>query len=274
MNGDGERAGAAGRAGQRGTTQRDGVADQGAAREAGAGERGAAERAGAAREAGAGERGAAVRAGAGEQARSRGSVLGLRALAHPLRWKLIDVVGTEGSATATRCAELLAESVASCAYHLGILAKYGYVELVPGQAGREKPWRLTSYRQDLSAEGLGLEGELAGEAATEVFLDHEFARTRERLRTRTVEPPEWREPSRLLGASMWVTAEEFGELSDQLVELAQRYTHRLDKPGERAAGSRLARVFLTTSVAPEPGAAEPGAAEPGAAEPGARQQEG
>jgi hypothetical protein len=213
----------------------------------------------------AGERGAGERAGAGEQAEKRGSVLGLRALAHPLRWKLIDVVGTEGSATATRCAEMLAESVASCAYHLGILAKYGYVELVPGQAGREKPWRLTSYRQDLSAEGLGLEGELAAEAATDVFLDHEFARTRERLRTRTVEPPEWREPSRLLGASMWVTAEEFSELSDQLVELAQRYTQRLDEPGERLAGTRLARVFLATSVAPEPGAGDPGAA---------RQQEG
>jgi hypothetical protein len=64
---------------------------------------------------------------------------------------------------------------------------------------------------------------------------------------------------------MWVTAEEFSELSDQLVELAQRYTHRLDEPGEHPAGTRLARVFLTTSVAPEPGAVEPGAA---------RQQEG
>src|SRR5580700_3772892 len=65
----------------------------------------------------------------------------LRALAHPIRWKLIDVLGSELSATATRCAEVTGESVASCSYHLGILAKYGYIELVPDQPGRETPWR-------------------------------------------------------------------------------------------------------------------------------------
>src|SRR5215467_1998413 len=120
----------------------------------------------------------------------------LRALAHPLRWKLIDLVGTEGSATATRCAEAVGESVASCSYHLGILAKYGYIELVPDQPGREKPWRLTSFRQELSA-GPSLEGELAAEAATEAFLEHEFARTRQLRRHRSTEPAEWQEASLL-----------------------------------------------------------------------------
>jgi hypothetical protein len=194
-------------------------------------------------------------AGARQVAESQRSALGLRALAHPLRWKLIDLLGTEGSATATRCAEALAESVASCAYHLGILAKYGYVELVPGQAGREKPWRLTSHRQDLSAEGLGLgvEGELAAEAAMEAFLDHEFARTRERLRTRSLEPDEWRDSCRALGSSMWVTAEEFRELAEQMTEVATRYGDRDDLPPDaRPADARLVRIFFNTSVAPQP----------------------
>jgi hypothetical protein len=191
---------------------------------------------------------------------SKARALALRALAHPLRWKLIDLLGTEGSATATRCAQVLGESVASCAYHLGILAKYGYTELVPDQAGREKPWRLTSYRQDLSAKGLGVEGELAERAATESFLDHEIERTKERLRARRLEPAEWREPSRLIGSSMWVTADEFALFSEQLLELAVRYADRLDHPGSRPPGARLARVFISTSVLPEPG--------------GARQQEG
>ena len=200
--------------------------------------------------------GRAERPGAGEGAERMRSALGLRALAHPLRWKLIDLLGTEGSATATRCAEALGESVASCAYHLGILAKYGYTELVPDQAGREKPWRLTSYRQDLSAEGLGVEGEVAAQAATESFLDHEFARTRERLRSRRREPAEWREPSRLLGSSMWVTAEEYARLSDELQQIAVRYAGRYDDPGSRPPGARLARMFVSTSVAPEPGATD------------------
>ena len=102
----------------------------------------------------------------------------LRALAHPLRWKLIDLIGSETTATATRCAEVLGESVASCSYHIGMLAKYGYIEQVPERAGREKPWRLTSPDQDLRPLGLDVEGELAAEAALEVFLDHETERTK------------------------------------------------------------------------------------------------
>src|SRR6476661_3980084 len=49
----------------------------------------------------------------------------LRALAHPLRWRLIDLLDSTGQATATQCAEALGETVASCAYHLSILGKYG-----------------------------------------------------------------------------------------------------------------------------------------------------
>jgi Helix-turn-helix domain len=181
--------------------------------------------------------------------------LALRALAHPVRWKLIDLLGSERSATATRCAEVLGESVASCSYHLGILAKYGYIELVPDQVGREKPWRLTSNRQDLSGEGLGVEGELAAEAATEAFLDHELARTKYRRRRRSLEPTEWREASKMLGSTMWVTAGELREISEELTLIAQRYLGRYEDPDRRPAGAREARVFFTTSVAPEPSSA-------------------
>ena len=87
----------------------------------------------------------------------------LRALAHPLRWKLIDVLGSENGATATRCAlATLGESVASCSYHLGMLAKYGYIEEVPDRPGREKPWRLTRPDQQLTPPGLDLDGGARG----------------------------------------------------------------------------------------------------------------
>jgi hypothetical protein len=151
--------------------------------------------------------------------------LALRALAHPLRWKLIDLVASEQSATATRCAEVLGESVASCGYHLGILAKYGYVEPVPDRVGREKPWRLASRRQDLSAGGLDEAGALAAQAATEVFLDHELER-----------------------------------IKDLLTEIQERHGDRDDDPALRPPGAREVRVFTVTSVAPRlPGA--PGAGE-------------
>ena len=157
--------------------------------------------------------------------------LALRALAHPLRWQLLDLIASEGSATATRCAQVLGESVASCSYHLGMLAKYGYAELVPDQPGKEKPWRVTSMRQDLSAEGLDESRALAAQAAIEAFLDYEVAKIKDRLRRQDLEPEEWRDASHLLGSSTWVTAVELQEIKAQLMEIALRYSDRLEDPG-------------------------------------------
>ena len=147
---------------------------------------------------------------------------------------------------------MLGESVASCGYHLGILAKYGYIELVPDQPGREKPWRLTRSEQDLSPDGLDEPGALAAQAATEVFLDHELARIKDRLRRRDLEPADWRDASHLLGVTHWMTAAELQEIKDQLLEIAQRHCDRDDDPARRPPGSREVRIFAAASVAPPP----------------------
>jgi hypothetical protein len=176
----------------------------------------------------------------------------LRALAHPLRWKLIDLVGSEQTATATRCAEELGESVASCSYHLNILAKYGFLEQAPGGPGREKPWRLTSFAQNLSGEGLGVEGKLAARAAGEVFLDHELNRMKERLRRHDLEPPQWRDAVGFGGLTTALTAEELREVTMALNEITQRYADRATDRGKIPPGAREVRIFVATSVAPPP----------------------
>jgi hypothetical protein len=186
---------------------------------------------------------------AGESRESGGSaVVRLRALAHPLRWKLIDVIDAEGTATATRCAQLTGESVASCSYHLGMLAKYGYVEAAPAE-GRERPWRMASREQDLSAPPGDVDAALASEEAVGVFLEHEFERMRARHRTLGLEPEEWREATVAGGSTVWVTAAELHAIKDELTELLHRYDDRSD-PAARPAGSRLARVFVAASVGP------------------------
>jgi hypothetical protein len=173
----------------------------------------------------------------------------LRALAHPLRWKLFDLVFREGTATATRCAELTGESVASCSYHLNILGKYGYLEQVPG-SGKEKPWRSVSTRQDLSAPGPDLEDQRASEAATEAFLEYEFDRLRTWWQRRETEPPEWRDATGVAGSTMWVTAEELRQIHDELTPILRRYTQRSEDPALRPSGARAARVFFYTAVSP------------------------
>jgi Helix-turn-helix domain len=174
----------------------------------------------------------------------------LRALAHPLRWQLIDLIGSETTATATRCAEVLGESVASCSYHLGILGKYGYIELVPGQAGKEKPWRLASHQQSLDPDGLDTEGALAAEAAAGAFLDHEFARIKQRLSRAGLEPEPWRAASLIIGNTTWMTAGELRGITDQLKQLLVTHGERFADPASRPPGAREVRLFAVASVAP------------------------
>lgn len=64
----------------------------------------------------------------------------IRALAHPLRLRLLEYLATVDSATTTQCAQALDQSVPNCSFHLKTLHKYGYIEPAP-QRGREKPWR-------------------------------------------------------------------------------------------------------------------------------------
>jgi hypothetical protein len=178
------------------------------------------------------------------------AALRLRALAHPLRWKLFDIVFREDTATATRCAELTGESVASCSYHLNILGKYGYIEQVPG-AGKEKPWRSIDSRQNLSAPGPELEDQLAAEAATEAFVEHEFGRLRAWQQRRDAEPADWRSATGLGGSTMWVTAEELQQIHDEVWPILSRYSERSADPSLRPSGARPARVFVWTGVSPQ-----------------------
>lgn len=186
----------------------------------------------------------------------RAEAQALRALAHPLRWKLLDVLEAEVTATATRCAQLTSESVASCAYHLGILAKYGYAEQLSETRGREKPWRLVSRRQNLRPEGLDIEGELAAEAATEAFLDHEIARFKSRLRATGMQPPQWR--PWFQGITAVLTDTEYRQVKEQVeqivLQVVEQYADRDTDSARRPEGGWLVRLFVAASAAlPEAG---------------------
>jgi DNA-binding MarR family transcriptional regulator len=183
----------------------------------------------------------------------------LRALAHPLRWKLIDLLGSETTATATRCAEVLGESEASCSYHLRILAKYGYITRAANPESREKPWQLTRPDQNLFPADPDAGTALAAEAAVEVFLDHEIAKLKSRLRRKSLEPPQWQQATRLQGTSTWLTADELRQVSDQLDEITSRYLDRLSDPARRPPGCREVRLFTAATVAPPTAPAPPAA---------------
>jgi DNA-binding MarR family transcriptional regulator len=171
----------------------------------------------------------------------------LRALAHPLRWQLLEVLEREGQATATDCARALGESVASCAYHLGILGKYGYAERVPGQAGREKPWRLTNRQQSIPA---GRKTTPEAQAAVGAFLDHELARLEDRFRRLPAEQLVWRDASGMVGETAWLTAAEMRAAWDGMKAIMLGFAERGEDPSRRPPGSREVRLFGAVTMAP------------------------
>jgi len=87
-------------------------------------------------------------------------VRALRALAHPLRNRLLGQLRLNGPATASQLGRVVGESSGSTSYHLRQLAAYGFVEEVEGEGtARERWWRarhrMTSWQ---AADVLAQEG--------------------------------------------------------------------------------------------------------------------
>jgi DNA-binding transcriptional ArsR family regulator len=87
-------------------------------------------------------------------------VRALRALAHPLRSRLLGQLRLHGPATASGLGRAVGESSGATSYHLRQLAAYGFVEEVEGQGtARERWWRarhrMTSWE---AAEVVAQEG--------------------------------------------------------------------------------------------------------------------
>src|ERR1700761_2653964 len=74
----------------------------------------------------------------------------IRALTHPLRLDLLELLAANGPATAAACGRALGVPQANCSFHLRQLAKYGYVqEADQGTDKRERRWRLTEARPSI-----------------------------------------------------------------------------------------------------------------------------
>jgi hypothetical protein len=177
----------------------------------------------------------------------------MRALAHPLKWTLMDVLLTEGAATSTRCAELTGESQANCSFHLRQLARYGLVEEASSPSKKERPWRLTTVDQSWSRVQPDPARAAAVDELERVFVQHEFATLMRWVQGAAAYSGEWQQASMRAGAIAWLTADELAGLRDQIEELMLSYRDRLADPAKRPAGSRLVRLFSAAYPLPEEG---------------------
>jgi len=153
--------------------------------------------------------------------------LTMRALAHPVRLALLEVLGREGELTATRAAEILDESPGNMSWHLQTLAKYGYVEEAGGGKGRSRPWRIASFSNRFQTAAEDPEVEAAGEALESIFADQAYSRLRDWWERRAAYPFVWREAAFTSESVGYLTAGEMSELGDQIAELFGAYRDRV-----------------------------------------------
>jgi DNA-binding transcriptional ArsR family regulator len=149
----------------------------------------------------------------------------LKALAHPLRQRILYHLASVGRANATAIADVFGESTGSTSYHLRQLERYGFVEEDRGRrTGRERWWRLVP----LDIRGLA-DGEPAtpevretGERLSRMRLERDrelldrYLANRHRL-------GDWEDAALFSSSIARLTRAELERFGEEYVELLKRY---------------------------------------------------
>ncbi|MFE9392842.1 helix-turn-helix domain-containing protein [Streptomyces sp. NPDC006784] len=170
----------------------------------------------------------------------------LKALAHPLRLKILRRLAVAGPATATALASALDQNTGTLSYHLRRLAGAGLVEDDPDHSanGRERWWRGVrgvDVRRPSRSDLPGAERATV-EELDRAHLQEDIELVR-RHADRPAEDDEWVSGSR---STLHLTQEELREFHDAYLELLRRF--RRDRteagPGTRPIAVRWFGVPL------------------------------
>jgi DNA-binding transcriptional ArsR family regulator len=176
-------------------------------------------------------------------------VRALRALAHPLRNRLLGRLRLNGPATASQLGRAVGESSGSTSYHLRQLAQYGFVEEVEGQGtARERWWRARHRMTSWQAGDL-----LEQEGGTEV--QDEMTRLQIDQHARVLDAwftqkdslnPEWAAVASLNDHGMRLRPDQARLLADELNAVLDRWMR--EHPADQAAEDSELVVVLSDLV--------------------------
>ncbi|AMM21566.1 hypothetical protein AX769_17235 [Frondihabitans sp. PAMC 28766] len=162
----------------------------------------------------------------------------LRALAHPIRLALIEILSIDGPMTATEAADKVGESPSTCSFHLRQLAQFGFVEEAGGGKGRARPWKMTSIGLAFDPEAAGNEAKIVTATVTRLVRDRQLERYRAWQVNRESYPVKWRKAAIDNEFAFWMTADELDVLGQELETLlTDRFRERLSDPSKRPDGS-------------------------------------
>ncbi|HEX8086737.1 MAG TPA: helix-turn-helix domain-containing protein [Solirubrobacteraceae bacterium] len=166
----------------------------------------------------------------------------LRALAHPLRLRLLGALRLDGPATASDLARRFGVSSGLTSYHLRALAERGFVEDDPersGEGGRERWWRASHDATEWHVpppedDPVEHAGRVEASRALNVEAARMYGRWLEKVAVREPDLDErWRGAS--AGGDRWMklTPDQLRRLSADLQALVERYAAEESEDGER-----------------------------------------
>lgn len=161
----------------------------------------------------------------------------MRALAHPLRLKLLGLLRSDGPATATMLAEQVGESAALVSFHARSLAAHGFVREAPELArdGRERWWRAAHPSMSWNpAEFLDSPEGFAAADALQSQIAHAHAEVADAwLAEVPTWSPDWVDAADLSDWRLTLNTDQVRALRDELAAIVERFAAM--PPGDGAA---------------------------------------
>ena len=162
-------------------------------------------------------------------------VQALKALAHPLRGRLLAHLRTYGPSTATRLGQDLGESSGSTSYHLRQLAAYSFVEELPDEGdGRDRWWRAR--HRSTHFDAASFLGDPAGREAVDELLFRQVGQQQRLLANYLAEhsglDEEWRSAASMNDWGLRLSPASVRELADELNAVIARWRDTREEPGQ------------------------------------------
>ncbi|ACQ78784.1 putative transcriptional regulator [Beutenbergia cavernae DSM 12333] len=180
---------------------------------------------------------------------STSSLASLRALSHPLRLRIVELLDDVGPLTATEVAAQLADTPSNCSFHLRVLAREGLVEEAPGGRGRARPWRLVRRDVDVRTDDLDDDGRAQLRAVVVALAERFRTHALAWLDRRGEFSPAWREAATSRHLLLRLAPEELQDINERVTELLAPYVER-DDDAVPADARSVALTIATLPVLP------------------------
>jgi DNA-binding transcriptional ArsR family regulator len=153
----------------------------------------------------------------------------LKAVAHPLRRRLMDVLRVDGPSMPSVLARLTGQAVANVSHHLRVLADAGLIEEAPELARNRKEhwWRMVDARISWNPAQFAPE---VADAAESLGLQRQIDVIGSWLSSPASRAGKWVDSSFSTDVWLRLSPAELAELGEEIQGLVRRYYGRPDSP--------------------------------------------